>query len=200
MPAGARRRPRQPGDHARRHRARGRPQSHRDAASGLGAARGADGPDERRGLPAGRAGADGHRESGAREKRDADGAAGCRDRHRRAGRGGAGAAVPDRTADRHRHRAGLRRRQQPAGIFPAHARRAGRGGGRADGDGRGGRAAARAHARHAAGAAGHAAGCGRAGAGNGTSGRLRLRSGAAPRALACRDPDVFVVKTRNIIM
>ena len=120
--------------------------------------------------------------------------------HRRTGRGGAGAAVPDRTADRHRHRAGLRRRQQPAGIFPAHARRAGRGGGRADGDGRGGRAAARAHARHAAGAAGHAAGCGRAGAGNGTSGRLRLRSGAAPRALACRDPDVFVVKTRNIIM
>ena len=73
-------------------------------------------------------------------------------------------------------------------------------GGRADGDGRGGRAAARAHARHAAGAAGHAAGCGRAGAGNGTSGRLRLRSGAAPRALACRDPDVFVVKTRNIVM
>ena len=94
----------------------------------------------------------------------------------------------------------FRSRQQPAGIFPAHARRAGRGGGRADGDGRGGRAAARAHARHAAGAAGHAAGCGRAGAGNGTSGRLRLRSGAAPRALACRDPDIFVVKTRNIVM
>lgn len=50
--------------------------------------------------------------------RDADRAAGRCDRDRRAGSSGARAAVPHCPAFGQRHCAGLRRRQQPAGIFP----------------------------------------------------------------------------------
>lgn len=51
--------------------------------------------------------------------RHADRAAGRCDRDRRAGGGRAGAAVPHCPALGQRHCARLRRRQQPAGIFPA---------------------------------------------------------------------------------
>ena len=78
-----------------------------------------------------------------------------------------------------------RRRQQPAGIFPADAGRAGHRRGRADGRGRdlpvpaGGAGAGRA-----AGRAGHDAGCGHTGARDGQARRLQLRSGAAPGIVA----------------
>lgn len=68
--------------------------------------------------------------------RDADRAAGRCDRDRRAGSSGAGAAVPHCPALGQRHCARLRGRQQPAGIFPADAGRAGHRRGRADGRGR----------------------------------------------------------------
>ena len=117
--------------------------------------------------------------------RHADRAAGRCDRDRRAGSSGAGAAVPHCPAFGQRHRAGLRRRQQPAGIFPADAGRAGHRRGRADGRGRdlpvpaGGAGAGRA-----AGRAGHDAGCGHTGARDGQARRLQLRSGAAPGIVA----------------